>query len=252
MGKLVGKRALVTGAGQGLGRGIALALAAEGAQVTLLGRTADKVEKVAAEIAEKGGSAIAITGDVKVADDVDSAVAQAVAEFGGLDILVNNAQEYGFGPINHLDLDELEAGWQSGAMGTLRFMRASYAHLADGGGLVVNVSSSVASDADPANAGGYAAVKAAIATLSRAAAVEWAPDGIRVMTLIPFARTPAVQASIDGYEGLEEQILGGVPLGRFGDAEKEIGGVIAFLASDEAGFMTGSSVAVDGGTSYLN
>lgn len=250
MDKLVGKTALVTGGGQGIGRGIALALAAHGAAVALVGRTLEKVEKTAVEIEERGGRALALAGDVKVDADVERAVAAAVAEFGGLDILVNNAQEYGFGPIAHLDLDELEAGWQSGAMGTLRFMRASYPHLQRDGGLVVNVSSSVASDPKPANAGGYAAIKSAIATLSRAAAVEWGPDRIRVMTLIPFALTPAVKASIDSYEGLEEQILADVPLGRFGNAETEIGNVVAFLASSDAAFMTGSSVAVDGGTAY--
>lgn len=252
MGKLSGKTALVTGAGQGIGRGIALALASAGASVAVLGRTPEKVEKVVAEIEERGGRAIAVTGDVKSDTDVSRAVDNVVHELGGLQILVNNAQEYGFGPIVHLDMDELEAGWQSGAMGTLRFMRAAYPHLQTQGGLVVNVSSSVASDPKPAHAGGYAAVKSAIATLSRAAAVEWGSEGIRVMTLIPFALTPAVQASIDGYEGLEEQILSDVPLGRFGDVETEIGGVVAFLATDEAGFMTGSSISVDGGTAYLN
>lgn len=250
MGKLSGKSALITGGGQGIGRGIAMALAKDGASVAIVGRTVEKLEKVVAEIEEAGGSAIAVAGDVKDQDDVDRAVQAAVDSFGGLDILVNNAQEYGFGPISHLDLDELEAGWQSGAMGTLRFMRSAHDHLQDGGGLVVNVSSSVASDPKPAHTGGYAAVKSAIATLSRAAAVEWAPDGIRVMTLVPFALTPAVQASIEGYDGLEEQILSEVPLGRFGDAESDVGRVVSFLASDEASFMTGSTVAVDGGSSY--
>ncbi|REK25082.1 MAG: SDR family NAD(P)-dependent oxidoreductase [Actinobacteria bacterium] len=251
MGKLNGKRALVTGGGQGIGRGIALALAAKGASVAVMGRTPDKVEKAAAEIEERGVASIAITGDLKSSSDVDAAIARVVEVFGGVDILVNNAQEYGFGPIAHLDEGQFIAGWESGALGTLRMMRAAYPHLQEGGGVVVNVSSSVASSSDPSNAGGYAAVKAAIATLSRAAAVEWAADGIRVMTLIPFALTPAVQASIEGYEGLEEQILSQVPLGRFGEAEDDIGRVVAFAASDDARFMTGSSLVVDGGSTHL-
>ena len=251
MGKLDDKTALVTGGGQGIGRGIALALAAEGARVAVLGRTAEKVEKTAAEVEERGVASLAIAADMKSDDDIKRAVLSVVDSFGGLDIVINNAQEYGFGPIAHLDVDQFIAGWESGALGTLRMMRAAHPHLQAGGGVVVNVSSSVASDPSPANAGGYAAVKSAIATLSRAAAVEWAPDGIRVMTLIPFALTPAVEASIEGYDGLEEQILSQVPLGRFGDAETDIGRVVAFAVSDDARFMTGSTLVVDGGSSHL-
>lgn len=251
MGKLSGKKALVTGGGQGIGKGIALALAAEGADVAVLGRTADKVEKTSAEIEERGVRGLALTGDLKEAADIDSAVADTVAALGGIDVLVNNAQEYAFGPIAHLDIDQFVAGWESGALGTLRMMRAAYPHLQDGGGVVVNISSSVASSADPSNAGGYGAVKAAISTLGRAAAVEWAPDGIRVLTLVPLALTPAVQETIDNYEGLAEQILSTVPLGRFGDAEADIGRVVAFAVSDDAGFMTGTSLVVDGGSTHL-
>jgi NAD(P)-dependent dehydrogenase (short-subunit alcohol dehydrogenase family) len=242
--------ALVTGAGQGIGRGIALALAGEGASVALMGRTVSTLDQVAAEIAERGGKAVAIVGDV--ADDADctSAVAETVAQFGALDVLVNNAQAFAFGSLADIDLADVEAGWQSGPMGTLRLMRAALPHLREGGA-VVNVSSSATSDGDGAGTGAYAAAKAAIEALSRAAAVEWADEGVRVNVVIPFSRTPSVEAVLSAYEGVEEQVLAQVPMGRWGDAEREIGRAVAFLCGPDASFITGTSLAVDGGSTYL-
>ncbi|MDH4283155.1 MAG: SDR family oxidoreductase, partial [Myxococcales bacterium] len=119
MNRLKHKVALVTGAGQGIGRGIALAMAAEGAAVAVLGRSPEKLERVSAEITERGGRAVAVPCDVTDGDQVAGAVEQVVSTLGRLDVLVNNAQDYSFGPISQLDLREVEAGWQSGAMGTL-------------------------------------------------------------------------------------------------------------------------------------
>ena len=248
MEQLAGRVALVTGAGQGIGQGIALALAGAGAKVALAGRTAEKVEKTAALIEERGGTATAFGCDVTDPEKVAEVVAGTVERFGGLNIVVNNAQDFSFGPIASLDLDGLDAGWRSGALGTLHVMKAAHPHL--GGGLVVNVSSSAASSPSPGT-GGYAAVKAAIEAISRAAALEWASEGIRVLTLVPFARTPAVAAVLDGNPDLEEQVLSEAPLGRWGDAEQEIGRTVVFAASRDAGFMTGTTLVVDGGSTYL-
>lgn len=250
MDRLAGKVALVTGGGQGIGRGIALALAAEGAKVAIIGRTAEKLDETAAEISARGGTALPLVADIADAELAAHAVQATVEALGGLDILVNNAQTYGFGSIDEMDLDALEAGWRSGAVGAIHCMRAAHPHL-KGGGVVVNLGSNAASDNSPAGLGGYAAVKAAIGMLTRAAAVEWAGDDIRVMTLIPFARTPSVAAVLDGNPGFEEQILSQVPLGRFGDPESDIGRAVVFLASPDASFMTGSSLVVDGGQTFL-
>lgn len=250
MGRLTDRVALVTGAGQGIGRGIALALAGEGASVALMGRTAQKLESTRKEIASRGGRAAVYPGDVTDAMSVEGIVGNVVTDFGSLHILVNNAQEFAFGSIVEMDLDQLEAGWRSGAVGTLHLMRAAHPHLA-GEGVVINISSGAASQAVPQGIGGYAAVKAAIDSLSRAAAVEWAPEGIRVVTLIPFARTPAVASVLDGEPEMEQRILSSVPLGRFGDPEAELGRAAVFLASADASFITGSSLVVDGGSTYL-
>jgi len=250
MGRLTGKVALVSGAGQGIGRGISMALAAEGASVALMGRTTSKLDATRDVIVTRGGSAASYPGDVTDEAGVHDIVRRVTADLGGLDILVNNAQEYAFGPIAELDLEQLDAGWRSGAVGALHLMRAAHPHLA-GGGVVINIGSGAASDPAPSGLGGYAAVKAAIDSLSRAAAVEWAPEGIRVVTLIPFARTPAVASVLDGAPEMEQAILSTVPLGRFGDPEADVGRAAAFLASSEASFITGSSLVVDGGTTYL-
>lgn len=247
---LNGQAALITGGGQGIGRGIALAMAAEGAAVAVVGRTPAKLEATVREIEARGGQALACPADVGDPEQAARAVASAVGQLGRLDILVNNAQAYAFGTVADMDLDQLDLGWRSGALGTLHVMRAARPHLV-GHGVVINVSSGAASQADMAGVGGYTAVKAAIESISRAAALEWAPDGIRVVTLIPFARTPAVAEVLDASPGMEDMLLSSVPLGRFADPETEIGRAAVFLASPDASFITGSSLVVDGGSTYL-
>lgn len=242
--------ALVTGAGQGIGQGIAYALAEEGAAVSIAGRTEAKLKETVAEIDRRGGRAIPVVCDVTVPDQVSDAVVQTIDSLGGLDLLVNNAQEFNFGTINDIPLELMDAGWRSGPLATLLFMRAAYPHL-KGGGVVVNISSGAAVDAGIAGVGAYSAAKSAIESLSRAAAEEWANDGIRVNTLIPLAITPSVQATFDMNPGLHEHLVSGVPLGRFGDPERDIGPTVAFLASSDAGFITGTTVSVDGGSVRL-
>lgn len=250
MRALEGKVALVTGAGQGIGRGIALALSTEGASVAVVGRTRATLDRTVAEIEAREGRAVAVVCDVKVEDQVRDAVDMTVTAFGALDVLVNNAQEYNFGPLLDIPMEMVETGWQSGPLATLRFMRAAHEHLRDGG-VVVNVSSSAAVTGDPTGIGVYGATKAAVESISRAAAVEWSGDGIRVNTIMPLARTPALQASFDAYPGLEDQLVAGVPMGRLGDPETDIGAAVAFLAGPDASYITGTTLTVDGGSVRL-
>jgi meso-butanediol dehydrogenase/(S,S)-butanediol dehydrogenase/diacetyl reductase len=242
--------ALVTGAGQGIGQGIAFALADSGAAVAVAGRTESKLKDTVAEIERRGGRAIPVACDVTDADQISEAIDQTVSTMGGLNVLVNNAQEFNFGTILDIPLDLVDVGWRSGPLATLLFMRAAYPHLR-GGGVVVNVSSGAAVDTGIAGVGAYSAAKSAIESLSRAAAVEWADDGIRVNTVIPLALTPSVQAVFDMNPGLHEHLVSAVPLGRFGDAERDIGPAVAFLAGPDAGFITGTTLSVDGGSVRL-
>lgn len=244
------KVALVTGAGQGIGQGIGYALAANGAAVAVVGRTTAKLDATVAEIRRRGGTAVAITADLTDPDQIDAAVQKTVEELGGLQIVVNNAQEFNFGSLLEIDPAAVEAGWRSGPLATLHAMRAAHPHLR-GAGVIVNLSSGAVLEPDPSGVGAYAAVKAAIDALTRTAAVEWGGDGIRVNAVMPFARTPATQAAFDAHPGAEEHMLGRVPLGRVGDPEADIGRAVAFLCSDAASYITGTTLVVDGGTGYL-
>ena len=247
---LDGKRALVTGAGQGVGRGIALALARQGASVELLGRTEDKLLGVQKEIAELGAVAGVAVGDVTVADDIARAVAQTVADLGGLDIVVNNAQIPAPGSLLSVSDEQFTAAWESGPLAAFRMMRACRPHLG-AGSVIVNLGSGTSVNPMPVGRGVYAAAKSAIQTLSRVAATEWGPDGIRVLTVLPAASSPAAEAWAVANPTEYERSLQSIPLRRLGDPVEDIGGVVAFLCSPAAGYLTATTIAIDGGQAYL-
>ena len=173
-GTLDGKRAIVTGGGQGVGRGIALALAAEGAAVALVGRTEAKLRAVAAEIAKPGGTALPVVADVTPQADIQRCVAHTVSELGGIDILVNNAQVPALGSILEVTDDAFSACWESGPLAAFRLMKACHPYLRPGG-IIVDVGSSTTVNPLPTGRGVYGAAKAATQTLSRVAAAEWGP-----------------------------------------------------------------------------
>jgi meso-butanediol dehydrogenase / (S,S)-butanediol dehydrogenase / diacetyl reductase len=249
-GKLAGKTAIVTGAGQGVGRGVALALSAAGASVTVMGRTEAKLVAVHGEIAQRGGRALVCAGDVKSSADIDDCVAATAREFGGVDILVNNAQEVPLGSLLEIDDDAVTAGWESGPMATLRFMRACHPYL-KGGGAIVNMGSRAGVRPDPVRRGAYAAVKEAIRALTRAAAMEWATDGIRVNAVLPYAMSPALERLAGERPDEFAMSRRAVPMGRVGDPELDIGRAVVFLVGPDAGYITGATIPVDGGLAFL-
>jgi meso-butanediol dehydrogenase/(S,S)-butanediol dehydrogenase/diacetyl reductase len=251
MGKLDGSVALVTGAGQGVGRGIALAMAAEGAAVAVAGRTASKLERTCAEIRERGGRAVPIQCDVKQAESLERCVRTVLDTFGRLNILVNNAQEVALGPLMTVSDEAFNAGWESGPLATFRLMKLCYPYL-KGGGSIINLGSTSAMRWDFAYYGTYACVKEAIRSLSRAAACEWAKDGIRVNTILPCADSPALMDWMGtSIAGDRDAFLRSIPLGRVGSCELDIGRFAVLLCTDGAGYVTGQSIAVDGGQAYL-
>jgi NAD(P)-dependent dehydrogenase (short-subunit alcohol dehydrogenase family) len=249
-GMLDGKRAIVTGGGQGVGRGIARALAAEGAAVALIGRTRSKLLAVAAEIGESGGTALPVVADVTSPADVQQCVAESVRGLGGIDILVNNAQISALGSILDVTDEAFTACWESGPLAAFRLMKACYPHLS-AGSVVINLGSSTAVNPLPTGRGVYAAAKAAIQTLSRVAAAEWGPDGIRVLTVLPAATSPSSEAWRQANPAEYERSMASIPLRRLGDPEHEIGPVVAFLCGPAAGYVTGTTIALDGGQAYL-
>lgn len=228
-GPLAGKAAIVTGGGQGVGRGIALALAAAGARVVVCGRTESTLDDVREEIGARGGTARSIRCDVTVPTDLDRLVELTVAAFGTVDILVNSAMIVPHGTLLDIGDETIAAGWESGPLAALRLMRRCHPYLR-GGGAIVNVSSGASIAPMTHHRAVYAATKAALNAISRGAAVEWGPDGIRVNTIMPFAHSPALDRfAADEPQALAD-VLAAIPLRRTGDPESDIGQAAVFLA----------------------
>jgi NAD(P)-dependent dehydrogenase (short-subunit alcohol dehydrogenase family) len=248
---LEGKVAIITGGGAGIGRGVSKALAARGAAVAVVGRREAPLDDVCAEIRSAGGRAVAITGDVGVASDVERFVVTTVERFGHLDVLVNNAQGYRHAALLDATDDDLDLAWRTGPLAAFRAMKAAYPHLKATRGLVVNFGSGTQFDPSEKFHSTYNAAKGAIANLTRSAAVEWGPDGIRAILVVPAAESDQLAAFRDRDPKKYGEMMGRVPLGRFGDAEEDIGRPIAWLATEEARFLTGSIVMLDGGQMQL-
>ena len=252
MGSLNGKVAIVTGAGQGVGEGIAFALAREGASLVVAGRTESKVVRTAKTIQEFGGKAIAVGCDVCKPADIAKTVERTLSEFGGIDILVNNAQIVHNDTLDNLTDQQFTETFDSGPFATFRFMKAVHPHLvARGGGNIINLASSSAVRWDAKAYGVYAAAKQAIRSLSRAAAHDWAKENIRVNTLAPLAMTPALEGWIAGDPVGSNAFLDTVPMGRIGDPELDIGRAVVFLVGPDARYVTALTLPLDGGQSFF-
>ncbi|HET8611573.1 MAG TPA: SDR family oxidoreductase [Sphingomonas sp.] len=245
---MTGKAALITGAGQGVGQGIALALAREGAAVAVTGRTVEKLERTCAMITERGGAAIPLACDVKQPADLTRIVEETARRFDGIDILVNNAQEVPNGKLLDVADEAFLAGFESGPLATHRLMKLVHPHLvARGGGVILNLISSAAERWDMAGYGAYAAVKKAIHALTRAAAAEWGRDGIRVLSIAPHAESPGLLWWIRNNPEEAEAFFRTIPLGRVGRLEEDIGRAVVALCSPDMGYLTGAIVPLDGG-----
>lgn len=245
---LSGKVALITGAGQGVGQGIALALARAGATIAVTGRTEAKLVETCRIIAERGGSAIPIACNVRSADDCERTVTAVVAQLGGIDILVNNAQEVALGTLLEVSDDAFTGSFESGPLATFRLMKLVHPHLvARGGGTIFNLASSAGVRWDMARYGPYGAVKQAIRVLTRAAAAEWGPDNIRVLTIAPHAESPGVKWWVKNNPDEAAAFFKTIPAGRFGDCEQDIGEAIVALCGPEMRYLTGATIPLDGG-----
>jgi len=249
MARLEGKIALVTGAGQGIGRGVALAMAREGADVAVAELHADTAKQTAEELRELGVRTVAIPCDVGTRAACENAVAQTAEDLGGLDVLVNNA---GWArpavPLLEVDDDQFERTLRINTMATFWCMQAAHPQLlARGGGAVINFASGSGTHGMPGE-GPYAAAKEGIRGLSRVAANEWGPQGIRVNVICPFANSPGMLQWSKIEPKAYQATLRQIPLRRVGDCEQDIGRCAVFLASDDASYVTGQTLMVDGGS----
>jgi NAD(P)-dependent dehydrogenase (short-subunit alcohol dehydrogenase family) len=248
MASLTGKIALITGGGQGVGRGIALAMAREGADISISGRTQEKLDATCREIEAMGRRAIGTVANVKDPAALAVLVEQTVAELGGIDILVNNAQEVPIGNLADVTDEQFTAGFESGPLAAFRLMKLVRPHMvARGGGTIFNLVTSAGVRWNMAGYGAYGAVKQAMRPLVRAAAAEWGGDGIRALSIAPHAMSPGMESWIAHNPDEAAAFFKTIPLGRVGDCVEDIGRAVAMLASDNAGYLTGATIPLDGG-----
>lgn len=248
MAELRGKTALITGAGQGVGRGIALALASEGVNLALAGRTLEKVERTAQLAEGRGVRALALACNVRAADDLEDVAEITAREFGGIDILVNNAQEVPLGLLDEVSDEAFLAGFESGPLATFRLMKLVRSHMAArGGGTIVNLASSAGIRWDMATYGCYGAVKQATRALTRAAASEWGRENIRVLAIAPHAESPGLKWWIENNPEEAEAFFRTIPLGRIGRLEEDIGRAVVALCGSDLSYLTGATIPLDGG-----
>lgn len=247
---LAGHVAVVTGAGQGIGRGIALALAAAGAQVAVVGRTEVMIGAVTEEIIARGGRAASFVCDVTDGNAVDALGPAVVARFGTMSILVNNAQTPAPGTLLELDEATYRQGMESGPIATWRLMKNCHQYLVDGGS-IINLGSAAGIRWNPSGTGAYAAAKEAVRVLTRTAACEWAADGIRVNAILPLANSQSMEQWAQREPEAAAEYLRTVPLGRLGDPEADIGPAVVFLCGEGARYITGHTLAVDGGQALV-
>jgi NAD(P)-dependent dehydrogenase (short-subunit alcohol dehydrogenase family) len=250
MGILDGKVALVTGAGQGVGRGIALALAREGAVIAVVDRNGETAEETVVLIEGVGGQALQSLCDVRNSEEVNACVAAVVEATGTVDILVNNAVDAIVGiPLQDLDDEQFLISFASGPFASFWFMRACFPHLQDGG-RIINLRSGTENQS-MVGYGAYVAAKAAVGGLTRAAAREWGRHGITVNALVPFALSPSAEADLARQPGKLEALYRQLSIPRTADVEADVGRAAVFLAGPDATFITGCTISVDGGGSFF-
>lgn len=247
--RLAGRVALVTGGGQGVGQGAVRALAGAGAHVVIAQRNAEGGEAEAAYVRDTYGvDAVFVRTDVTERDQVDAMVAAALARFERLDIVVNNAGgSFTRRVENHSD-EDMASAFALNYWSAFWTMRAAFpAMKAQNYGRIINMGSLNGVNAHMFTVG-YNASKEALRALSRTAAVEWGPHGITVNVICPSATSPAAAEYFEANPEMRDRILEQVPLGRFGDAEKDIGPLALFLASEDSGYVTGGTFFAGGGT----
>jgi len=233
-----------------MGRGIALAMAKQGAAICIAEIDPSTGKNTAAEIAELGVSAMAIECDASQPDQIESAVAAAVAELGRLDVLVNNAtgaSPESFRPVLEHTLEHWDRQLAVDVRGSFVAMKSCFPHLrASGAGRVISICSLAGSERSWGFAA-YAAAKEALRALTGVVAREWGEHGITANVICPTAITPSTAGYMERHPEVADQQLASVALGRHGEPEADIGRVAAFLASEAAGYVTGQTLWVDGG-----
>ena len=245
--KLTGKVAVVTGASKGIGASIAKHLAAEGATVVVnYASSKAGAEKVVAEIKSNGGKAVSVQGDVAKKADIDRLFDETKKAFGRLDLLVNNAGIYEFGPLEGVTEELFHKQFNLNVLGLLLCTQKAVEYFDSSGGNIINVSS-VAGVNPPPGASVYSATKAAVDAITKSLAKELGPKKIRVNSINPgMIETEGVHAAGILESDFRKQVEAQTPLGRIGQPQ-DVASVATFLASADSGWITGETFLIAGG-----
>lgn len=249
MKRLNGNVAIITGGGKGIGFGIAQAFAEEGSNLVLTGRTESRLIEAKNKLEEMYGiEVLPIVADGADEEAIKNVVAKTVEKFGKIDTLVNNAQvsKSGLLLVQH-SKEDFDLAIYSGLYAAFFYMRECFPYLKESKGSVINFASG-AGLFGKLGQSSYAAAKEGIRGLSRVAAAEWGPDGVRVNVVCPLAMTESLQQWRENFPDLFEKTIQGIPLGRFADPKEDIGRVCVFLASEDAHYVTGETITLQGGS----
>ena len=249
MKRLQGKVAVITGGGKGIGFGLAKAFAREGSDIVITGRNEGRLVEAKEKLeAEFGVNVLPIAADGADEEAIKRVVSAAIERFGRIDTLINNAQVSKSGlPLVEHTREDLDLAINSGLYAAFFYMKECYPYLKESKGSVINFASG-AGLFGKLGQSSYAAAKEGIRGMSRVAAAEWGPDGIRVNVVCPLAMTESLQEWKENYPDLFQKTIQGIPLGRFADPFEDIGRVCVFLASDDASYVTGETITLQGGS----
>lgn len=251
MGKFDGKVALITGGGKGggIGYGISTAFAKEGANLVITGRNITKLENAKEELERLYGiSVLWVQADGGIEEEVKKVIDETVKTFGRIDFLINNAQNSSSGLtlVEH-SKEDFDRAIYSGLYAVFFYMKHAHPYLKETKGSVVNFASGAGLFGKPGQSS-YAAGKEGIRGLSRVAATEWGPDGINVNIICPLVMTDGLKKWKEEYPETYAQTIKGIPAGRFGDPEKDIGRTCIFLCSEDAAYISGETITMQGGS----
>jgi NAD(P)-dependent dehydrogenase (short-subunit alcohol dehydrogenase family) len=249
MKRLDGNVTIITGGGKGIGFGLAQAFAEEGSDLVITGRTESRLLNAKQALESKYGvQVLPVVADGADEEAIKNVVAKAIEKFGKITTLINNAQVSKSGtPLVEHSKEDFDLAIYSGLYAAFFYMRECFPYLKESKGSVINFASGAGLFGKLGQAS-YAAAKEGIRGMSRVAAAEWGPDGVRVNVVCPLAMTESLEQWRENYPDLFEKTIQGIPLGRFADPKEDIGRVCVFLASEDAHYVTGETITLQGGS----
>ncbi len=250
MGKLQNKVVIITGGAGGIGSGMAKAMVKEGAIVAIVDVNEETGKSMEKELQAISPESMFLQADLMDRENLGQIITTVTEKYGKLDVLVNNAHASKQVTIEETTQEDLDLSFGTGFYPTFYLMQAALPYLKESKGNVINFASGAGLNGHETQAA-YAAAKEAIRGISRVAANEWGRFGINVNLISPIANSPGVEAWSKAQPDYYEAVKNKIPMGRFGDVEKDIGSVAVFLASEDSKYITGQTIMVDGGSIML-